>query len=451
MSRRWPWTVALTRFARGGGFASLAAGAALAVGLWVVGLTSAAPALGASSQSNGTFVTGFVYYDLNGNGRWDPGEPRAPGATIAFSPLPPDGPERPPLFAAAVASGDYQIDDTVSQYTDVQIAVGVNNAVGKAIASGSDRLAIPLGQTITADVGLRFTGAPRPGCVDCGYYAETQFETDPVFFGYFDYRGGVGTFGYPVSRLFLFQGFPTQIFQRVVLQEWPDGSVHLLNLLDPGLLPFSSFNGAVVPAYDPTLVARAPAPGSPGSSDAVVQFVQANAPNTFAGQPVNFGATFLNTVSVSTAYPPIPPLSYCQQHGLPDSRCTRPPGYGNLSLLPGFDLEIWGIPTSLPMVDPHNHDFIYQRFQRGILHFQEATNTTEGLLLGDYFKDLLTGQDLPADIAAEAANSPYLDQYCRSGPHWICRPDALDPTTTDLTGAFEPEAFDPENPHPAIP
>lgn len=92
------------------------------------------------------------------------------------------------------------------------------------------------------------------------------------------------------------------------------------------------------------------------------------------------------------------------------------------------------------MLDPQNNQFVYQRFQRGIMHFQGNLGVTEGLLLGQYFKSILTGQNLPPDLAQEAANSPYLDQYCPTGPHWICRPAALDPATTDLTGAFEPEA-----------
>ena len=416
------------------GVASLLVAAALVIGqgaIRVVQASPAYPAPSASPQTYGTFVTGFVYYDLNGHGQWDPGEPKAPGASISW--IAGFGGAKGEAAPPADNAGNYVVDVTGigNAFSYVDVVAIVNNAAGSVIAYGRERVYFSIGQTTVVSIGLRFVGSVNN---------PTHFGVDAVIGHYSDDRGGVATFGYPISRLFLFQGFPTQIFQRVVLQEWPDGSVHLLNLLDPGLLPFSSFNGAVVPAYDPALVAQAPAPGSPGYIDTVMQFVQANAPNTFAGQPVNFGTTFFHTVSASTAHPPILPLSYCRQRGLPDSSCTPPPGYGNRSLLPGFDLEIWGIPTSLPMVDPRNHQFVYQRFQRGILHYQADTNTTEGLLLGDYFKEILTDQHLPPDVAAEAANSPYLDQYCPSGPHWICRPDALDPTTTDLTGAFEPEA-----------
>jgi hypothetical protein len=407
-----------------------------------VASTGATPTFG-QDDSGATSLTGFVYYDLNGNGQWDPGEPRAPNALISWEV---EEPGAKGLTLTADANGNYSIDLSMTP-TDPSHpyhvgAQGVNAAgqvlgLPDVVAEGSITIFVPPGQTATANIGLRMTGEPHPGCVVCDYFPQTQGEVS--FGSYFDHRGGVATFGYPISRLFLFQGFPTQIFQRAVLQQWPDGSIHLLNLLDPGFLPFTSFNGAVVPAFDPSLVARAPAPGSPGYSDHVLAFVNANVPDTFAGQLVDFRSTFQNTVTAAAAFPPIPPPSYCAQHGLPPSSCVTPPGYGDPALLTGFDLEIWGVPTSHPMLDPANSSFVYQRFQRGIMHYQASLGVTEGLLLGQYFKAVLTGQGLPSDLAAEAAGSPYLDQYCPTGPHWICRPTALDPTANDLTGAFEPE------------
>ena len=41
--------------------------------------------------------------------------------------------------------------------------------------------------------------------------------------------------------------------------------------------------------------------------------------------------------------------------------------------------------------DPGNGGFIYQRFQRGIMHFDNATGVTRGILLADYFKGLVVG------------------------------------------------------------
>ena len=56
-------------------------------------------------------------------------------------------------------------------------------------------------------------------------------------------------------------------------------------------------------------------------------FITANVPDTALGQPVNFNATF-NTLG---------------------------------------GLNIWGAPISTPQPDPSNANFIYQRFQRGIM------------------------------------------------------------------------------------
>ena len=58
------------------------------------------------------------------------------------------------------------------------------------------------------------------------------------------------------------------------------------------------------------------------------RFIRAQAPDTFNGQPVNFGTTFLSTVTAQ------------------DASGTDP------SLLPGFDLQIRGAPTSRPAADP---------------------------------------------------------------------------------------------------
>ena len=341
------------------------------------------------------------------------------------------------------SSGRYTLDLTSVIGTGVPsgtITATAKNAAGPIVASGVSTFPIGPGRP-NIDIALELTGAAHPGCVVCDYFPQTQYEV--AFRDYFDRRGGVSTFGYPISRLFLFQGFPTQIFQRAVLQQWPDGSIHLLNLLDPGFMPFSSFNEAIIPPYDPDFVAHAPSPGSAGYAAQVIAFINANVLNDFAGQPADFRQTFFATVTAAAAFPLIPPPAYCQKHGLPPSSCKQPPGYGDLSLLPGFDLEIWGVPTSAAMVDPNNSQFVYQRFQRGVMHYQGSFGVTEGLLLGQYFKSILTGQYLPPDLAQEAANSRYLRQYCPTRPYWICRPDVLAPATTDMTGAFEPEAPSP--------
>lgn len=66
---------------------------------------------------------------------------------------------------------------------------------------------------------------------------------------------------------------------------------------------------------------------------------------------------------------------------------------------------------------PHNHDFVYLRFQRGIMHGDARCACTQGMLLADYLKSILTGQNLPADLAQEAQNSPSFRQYDPGAPH----------------------------------
>jgi hypothetical protein len=99
-------------------------------------------------------------------------------------------------------------------------------------------------------------------------------------------------------------------------------------------------------------------------------------------------------------------------------------------------LELWGFPTSRPTFDPTNRDFVYQRFQRGIMHYSRTDEATRGVLLGDWLKAVITRQRLPADLEAAMSRSPLLRQYCPGNPRSLCRPEALQ--LTDLTGAFRP-------------
>ena len=111
-----------------------------------------------------------------------------------------------------------------------------------------------------------------------------------------------------------------------------------------------------------------------------------------------------------------------------------PEGGGSDGLLLGFNLEIWGLPTSKPTADPTNANFVYQRFQRGIMHYDAACACTQGLLLADYLKSILTLRNLPPDLAAQAQRSPFYGQLDPALPRWLKRPADL--PTTDLTDAF---------------
>ncbi len=250
---------------------------------------------------------------------------------------------------------------------------------------------------------------------DARYFAQTGYRIDnDAFWSYFQARGGIATFGYPVSRTFQLLGFTTQLFQRQAMQLGADGGVHLLNLLDPGLLPYTSFQGSVFPAADAAFLASAPAPGSPGYADAVVLFVQANAPDVWQGKHVRFFQTFQSTVSLRGAFP------------------NRD---GNSALLTLLNLEIWGLPTSPPLGDPTNQNFVYQRFQRGVMHYDAGCDCTQGILFGDYLKEVITGLGLPSDLDREADSSPLIRQYDVDSPTWRARPSSL--PATDLTFAFE--------------
>jgi hypothetical protein len=252
---------------------------------------------------------------------------------------------------------------------------------------------------------------------DPRFFSQTGYrvDTDP-FWAFFQARGGVKTFGYPVSRTFKLDGFQVQIFQRIVVQLQPDGSVATLNLLDPGLMPYTQINGSTFPAPDPAIVSQTPPVNDPDYATRIIQFTQANAPDVVDGNQVNFYQTFTSTVSYADAFPN---------------------GDGPESLVPLLNLQIWGAPTSKPAVDPKNHDFVYQRYQRGIMHYDKGCNCTQGLLLADYLKSVLTGQNLPPDLEAQARTSKYYRQYAAGQALSIARPGEL--FGTDLTNAFVPQ------------
>jgi hypothetical protein len=236
-------------------------------------------------------------------------------------------------------------------------------------------------------------------------FPQTGFRIDrDAFWTYFQSRGGVATFGYPVSQSFLFLGCQAQFFQREVLQQCNNSNVSTMNLLDDQLLPYTQINGSVFPAADPTMRKNTPPVTDPNYSADILSFVTRNAPDTFQGKPVNFGQTFWSTIT-------------------PDVAGTDDP-----TTLGLMALEIWGAPTSKPAIDPRNPNFIYERFQRGIMHYDTGCNCTQGLLLADYLKSVITGNQLPDDLAAEAKSSP-LYRSAASAPA---------PSATDYTRAFLP-------------
>ena len=176
--------------------------------------------------------------------------------------------------------------------------------------------------------------------------------------------------------------------------------MHTLNLLDRACCPTRRINGSTFPAPDPAVIAQTPSPSDPDYATKIVQFVQEQAPNTFDG-------------GRSTS------ARRSTRRSLPPTRQMR-----LRVLLPLFDLDIWGAPTSQPAADPNNNNFIYQRFQRGIMHYDKGCGCTQGLLLADYLKSVMTGQNLPPDLQRRRRRTTpeYYKQYAPGQPLSIARP-----------------------------
>jgi hypothetical protein len=102
-------------------------------------------------------------------------------------------------------------------------------------------------------------------------------------------------------------------------------------------------DGLTIPAADPALTFVAPTPDQPNYDARLQAFLAATVPDTWNGQPVQFLST-LNATNDS----------------------------GDVVL---------GLPTSEPAADPHNPQFIYQRFQNGVLFYNAAAGTTSILPL----------------------------------------------------------------------
>jgi hypothetical protein len=256
-------------------------------------------------------------------------------------------------------------------------------------------------------------GGPAPQAVSSdGIFPETGYRIgDPRFQAYFASLGGIRTFGYPTSRPFSLLGTRVQFFQRHVMQVRPDGAVGLLNLLDEGILPYTDFGNATVPLHDPAIASAAPGPATPDYGLAVAGHIAAYVPNEWQGMPVGFRDAFLLPGQLVGEADP-----------------TRQALIG---------LELLGFPTSEPAADPNNSLFVYQRFQRGVVHFDATTGLAQPLLLADYLKAVMTGQNLPPALEAQAAVSRFYRQYTAGMPMWLARPDAL--VGSDLTAAFEPD------------
>jgi hypothetical protein len=263
------------------------------------------------------------------------------------------------------------------------------------------------------------TAQPATPTQDPGFFSATGYRiSSPAMLDYFQHHGGVRTLGYPVSSEFPLLGLRVQLFQRAMLQIDADDNVQSANILSSDILPITHIDGLSLPAEDPDILAAAPSPDAPDYAAQALAFINVYVPDTWNGLPVNFQQTFLNTVTCTDAF------------GSDD--CDP-------NALPALDLQVWGLPTSLPQSDPLNSDFVYQRFQRGIMHFSRVSGLTQGLLLGDWLKRVMIGVDLSPDLNTQVRQSRFFAQYAPSRPLALDRPSDL--PNTSLAQAFRADTL----------
>jgi hypothetical protein len=190
---------------------------------------------------------------------------------------------------------------------------------------------------------------------DTGYTVE-----DDAIWAFFQAHGGADTFGAPISREMAMQGLQLQIFQNAALQIQTDGSVQPVQLTGDGWLPYTSFGGLTVPKADAAVAFVAPTPDQPNYDARIAAYTNATVAPPFAAS---------------------------------------------------YDLTLLGLPTSNAKPDPNNPNFVYQRFQNGILLADASSGSVGMLPLGEYLKDVATGQNLPGDLAVEATRSALYRHY----------------------------------------
>ena len=241
----------------------------------------------------------------------------------------------------------------------------------------------------------------------------------PSMLRYYQQHGGARTFGHPLSHDFQLLGRRVQIFERGVLEQRSDGSSQVLDVLGDAL-PLTHAAGATFPAPDPDVVAGNPALDSPAYQTQALAAIDAGlldsaAPDTWNDMPVGFGTTFRATLTCAD----LPPTEACDDRRL---------------LLAAVD--VWGLPTSAPTVDPSNPDLVYLRFQRGLMQFSQSTGSTQAVPIGAWFKRVLIGTDLPDDLLQDVVGSRYYAQYAPSEGLGLARPADL--PASSLVAAFSP-------------
>jgi uncharacterized protein with LGFP repeats len=98
-------------------------------------------------------------------------------------------------------------------------------------------------------------------------------------------------------------------------------------------------NGMTLPTNDPALTFVAPSVDQPNYTARLDVFLQATVPDMWNGQPVQFLSTYNDAGGV----------------------------------------DALGLPTSEPKADPANPNFVYQRFQNGVLFYNATEGSTQAL------------------------------------------------------------------------
>lgn len=255
--------------------------------------------------------------------------------------------------------------------------------------------------------------ARSQSAADARFFPETGIRIeDPSIWEYFSSRGGLATFGYPISYSFWLLGMKVQVFQRHVIHLRADGSVGVLDLLGEDFLPYVRFDGSVVPAADPAYLREAP---PPARTEERLAYLRERVPEIWQEVPIGFLGSYLGAAGSFGAHAE-------DSGGLNDDE----------ALARAF--EVWGYPTSAPGLDENNHDWVYQRFQRGVFRYDLRQGRMDALLAGEYFKALLTGANLPPDLEADARSSRFYRQFQPAAPNGVARPADL--PASNLLGAF---------------
>src|SRR5215207_440800 len=245
---------------------------------------------------------------------------------------------RRPLTAVVTAAASQAIVfDAVGRSSPLQAQDGVYRlylSAGRDNTEPRDNNLVLVGgrpQIIVEQVGPGTRASTPPQVEEGAKFANGFSIANAQFLEYFNLRGGEKTFGLPISREFELRGVLTQVFQRQVMQLSSDGSVQTLNLLDPELMPYTRFNGSVLPGADPGMKSATPNPTDRDYADKIVRFIREQVVDTWQNRPVGFGSAFSSSVTCRDAFP----AGGCQEN-----------------LLPLYNLDVWGAPTSPPTVDP---------------------------------------------------------------------------------------------------